>query len=270
MPRPWEPTTSMSTPSASAAATIWSPGSPVQTRNDTSTPRSRPRATSACASRSSRSRTWSTRARNRPPGSAQRARVDHRRPRAATPRGSPRGRAPGRSPTRSPRRGPSPAGAGARARPAGRWRRSGRARAAIAIRTPVSAATIVSTSAVSGTTMSTLTMPNIPSGPSTWGRMWQWNAHSPTRSAVDVDVPALARADRDRVRAVRVGPERVAVPRHDLLPVPVAVERVVHDPLVHEPDPDPSRRRPRGSAATAGNPWPLIVNPPRTSFEIQT
>ena len=37
----------------------------------------------------------------------------------------------------------------------------------------------------SGTTMSMLTMPNIPSAPSTWGRMWQWNAHSAGRSAVD-------------------------------------------------------------------------------------
>ena len=44
-PRPWLPTITRSTRSASAADTIWSPGSPVQTRNDTSTPSCRPRST---------------------------------------------------------------------------------------------------------------------------------------------------------------------------------------------------------------------------------
>ena len=32
-------------------------------------------------------------------------------------------------------------------------------------------------------TTSAVTMPNMPSGPSTWGRMWQWNAHAPGWSA---------------------------------------------------------------------------------------
>ena len=67
-PRPWLPTRTMSTRSASAASTIRSPGSPVHTRNETSTPASRPRSTSAWACCSRRSRTWSTRARKRPPG----------------------------------------------------------------------------------------------------------------------------------------------------------------------------------------------------------
>ena len=32
-------------------------------------------------------------------------------------------------------------------------------------------------------TTSAVTMPNMPSRPSTWGRMWQWKAHTPGRSA---------------------------------------------------------------------------------------
>ena len=35
-------------------------------------------------------------------------------------------------------------------------------------------------------TTSAVTMPNIPSWPSAWGRMWQWNAHAPGSSAVTI------------------------------------------------------------------------------------
>ena len=61
VPRPCVPTTTRSTLSASAAETIDSPGSPVQTRNETVTPMARPRATSAWAASWRRSRTWSQR-----------------------------------------------------------------------------------------------------------------------------------------------------------------------------------------------------------------
>jgi len=43
---------------------------------------------------------------------------------------------------------------------------------------------MASTWAFFGTTMSVLTIPNMPAVPSTWGRMWQWKAHTPGRSAV--------------------------------------------------------------------------------------
>ena len=197
-----------------AAATIWSPGSPVQTRNDTSTPRSRPRATSACASRSRRSRTWSTRARNRPPGSSSdpgsiTETASSGAPRLAARSSACVGRRRARLAEVRREQQPAASRAAGRARAAdGRERGGHRHQDAGAAprrsrrRRPLS-----------GTTISTLTMPNIPSAPSTWGRMWQWNAHSPTRSAVDVDVPPLARADRDRVGAVRVGAQRVAVAR---------------------------------------------------------
>ena len=49
---------------------------------------------------------------------------------------------------------------------------------------PRRAWTIASTSALVGTTKSVLTMPNMPEVPSTCGKMWQWKAHTPGRSAV--------------------------------------------------------------------------------------
>ena len=38
---------------------------------------------------------------------------------------------------------------------------------------------MASTSDAFGTTMSVLTIPNIPLAASAWGRMCQWNAHTP-------------------------------------------------------------------------------------------
>ena len=53
-------------------------------------------------------------------------------------------------------------------------------------------------------TISAVAMPNIPLGPSTWDRMWQWNAHTPGLVGVDDHVEPLAGRDHQRVGLVRV------------------------------------------------------------------
>ena len=70
--RPCEPTTMRSTPSATAASTIDSPGSPSQMRQRIATPSFRPRSTIDCAADSRADRAWSMRSRNPPPGSDKR------------------------------------------------------------------------------------------------------------------------------------------------------------------------------------------------------
>ena len=112
---------------------------------------------------------------------------------------------------------------------------------------------MVSTSDALGTTTSVLTMPNMPAMPSTWGRMWQWNAQIPGRVAVITASQRSPGLTPEGVGLEAGAAERDAVARHDVHRVAVAMPRMHHHALVHEPDEHPladrrqDRARPPGS-----------------------
>ena len=225
-PRPWLPTRTMSTRSASAASTIMSPGSPVQTRNDDVEPQLAAALDQRLGLLLAPLAHLVDAGAEPAAGQQQRPRVDDATRRGASLRAARRARRPRPWPTTRPRSGPwraaasrtSPRAAGRTGTGAMPASCSGRVGTTVIASTGQarSAWTIASTSSFVGTTIRMFTMPNIPSGPSTCGRMWQWNAHSPIRSAVMFDVPALAGADRDRVGVVLGAPGHlVAVARDD-------------------------------------------------------
>ena len=102
-------------------------------------------------------------------------------------------------------------------------------------------------------------MPNMPSGPSTWGRMWQWNAQAPGFGGVDHDVEAGTRRHHQGVGHVPVlRREREPVLTHHLEVVAVQVHRVQQRSVVGDVDQDPVVQGSH-SGAVAGNDLPLIT-----------
>ena len=85
--------------------------------------------------------------------------------------------------------------------------------------------------------MNVVTMPNIPSSLSAWVRMWQWNAQTPTCSAVGRTSTVYRSPGRDvqRVDRVRLG-KREAVLGDDELRDPVQVHGVDLQALVEVVD----------------------------------
>ena len=111
-------------------------------------------------------------------------------------------------------------------------------------------------------------MPNIPSRPSTWGRMWQWNAQTPGCLAV------ITASQRSPGFTPSVSQSKDAGPSgrpsrattcivfpwlcHGCIMIPSFMNRIRTF--------SPTAAR---TGTVAGNPWPLIVNPPSESFETQ-
>src|SRR5664279_1114139 len=128
--------------------------------------------------------------------------------------------------------------------------------------------TIASTWAFSGTTTSVLTMPNMPLVPSTWGRMWQWKAHTPGVLAVirtSQRSPGLTPSVSHSNSALPSGWASRAITRmtfpwtcHGCIMIPSFMNRI------RTVSPTAAR-----TGTVAGKPWPLIVKPPSESFEIQ-
>ena len=109
-------------------------------------------------------------------------------------------------------------------------------------------------------TISAVTMPNMPCSLSAWVRMWQWKAQTPGSVASTMRLEALAGRDVERVAHVRLR-QQVAVLGDDRHRHPVQVHRVDHQPFVHVADEIFSPFFAM-SGWVAGKPLPLRLKPP--------